>query len=705
MVKRAASSHLCWPVTKWPKPDQQPWDAAQCRTGQWGKRGRRARYRAISNRKVATGYGRWLAWLDSTKRLDPNQPPADRITPEAVAEYLDALAETNADATLLNRLQELREAAKIMDPARDWSWFGIFVIWIQDRQASCRAQRRLTVSARDLYRLGWRMMATAEAETTLLKAATRFRDGLIIAALAAHPLRRRNMAGLQLHEQLVRLAGQQLPGDDGEEGERWWINLTKDDTKNKKPIHSPWPKPLVPHLETYLATYRPALAGQRGRWAQPVGNALWVSRDGSPLSYERLYGCLVEHTLDAFGERVGPHRFRHAVATTIAIEDPENIDLAPQLLGNTEATMQFYYNLARTVDGARRFQSAILKLRDGTLVLPGGWGKEATGDTGNAADAPATGSTTAIPIPVAADWTEELQPRDLGDLTGQVFGRLAVVRRVGRSSRGRATWRVRCTGCVAEMTRPRDWLLTIRAPDTGCERCDELDRLKAEFLTGQTIGGGAVLAYIGLDRHDQHTWRVVCVCGAEAARATAHIRQTIRAGRIACRPCAQTREARAARRETVAPLRHVPTRKGRARVDMLGAVNGRLQVTGYAEPDPLTGQTMLLVTCEVCGPKDKPMQVGNFKRAARCMGCQGMRKDLTRRRFGQLEVLGFSHAENWKAHWQCRCDCGRTVALSTNALTQDHQQTCGQCRRGRRSGTAQGELPLAVGCTSRRMRD
>jgi hypothetical protein len=242
---------------------------------------------------------------------------------------------------------------------------------------------------------------------------------------------------------------------------------------------------------------------------------------------------------------------------------------------------------------------------------------------------------------------------------------------------------VRCTGCAAEITRPRDWLLAIRAPDTGCERCDELDRLKVEFLTGQTIGGGSVLACIGRDRHDQHTWRVRCACGSEAARTTAHVRQTIRAGRIACRPCAQTREARAARREAIAALRHMPTRTGPALGDMVGAVNGRLRVTGYAEPHPLTGQTMLLVTCEVCGPKDKPMQVNNFHRARRCFGCQGMRNDLTGRKFGKLEVLDFAHSRDWKAYWQCRCECGVSVELSTNALTWDQQKSCGRCPHGR----------------------
>jgi hypothetical protein len=117
---------------------------------------------------------------------------------------------------------------------------------------------------------------------------------------------------------------------------------------------------------------------------------------------------------------------------------------------------------------------------------------------------------------------------------------------------------------------------------------------------------------------------------------------------------------------------------------MVGQVNGRLKVLGYTEPHLITAQTILLVECQNldCGHR-KEMQVGNFKRAKRCTMCEGMRKDLTGLRSGKLEVIGFAYTEDWKAYWQCRCDCGEQVMLSTNDLTVDHQMSCGRCPRGR----------------------
>ena len=39
-----------------------------------------------SLRKHAAGYGRWLAWLAATGRLDPDAAPASRVTREAILE-------------------------------------------------------------------------------------------------------------------------------------------------------------------------------------------------------------------------------------------------------------------------------------------------------------------------------------------------------------------------------------------------------------------------------------------------------------------------------------------------------------------------------------------------------------------------------------------------------------------------------------------
>jgi integrase/recombinase XerD len=96
------------------------------------------------------------------------------------------------------------------------------------------------------------LMALAEAATDRRHRvnAVIFRDGLLIAALAHRPLRRRNWAGLRIGIELIPIDG------------RWWIVLRPRKVKNRKSARIPWPAELVPALEHYLKVYRPLLLGE-----------------------------------------------------------------------------------------------------------------------------------------------------------------------------------------------------------------------------------------------------------------------------------------------------------------------------------------------------------------------------------------------------------------------------------------------------------
>lgn len=665
-MRAASSARLCLPLAAWPEADRQLWETALRPASLLHGGGRRARYRAISNRRFEKGYGRWLAWLTQTGKLDPTSPPGMRITPEAVEAYLSDLMAVNAPSTLLSRLQELHDTAKVMAPGADWSWLRALSSWV--RLLPSPARPFLTVSSLDLYQLGIRLMETAEAEPTSLKAATRYRDGLIIAFLASDPIRLRNLSGLELHRTLVS------------HGDAWRLQVPADETKTRRPIEEPWTEALLPMLAVYLETYRPELMNQRGYWSKAIGNALWVSSDGSPLCAGRIHACIVQHTRAAFGERIGPHRFRHAAATSIAVEDPENVGIIPAVLGNSKAAAQRYYNLARTLDGARRVQAVVIGLRDGTLVFPD---EEDPYSSSLPTDEAGLAATKAIEPATAVPDVEikETNAEQLGDLTGQVFGRLKVLHRVARTAAGRPRWRVRCTGCDNQQDIRRDALLAIKAPGAGCKSCDHLDRLKQELLTDQSVGGGRVVDYAGRNRHRLHTWICRCRCGAESTRETGGLRWAIRAGSIACQHCRHLPAVAEARQRAPRPSEYQPTRPGRHRVNLIGAVNGRLKVVDTTKPDPITGQTMLLVECQACAYQ-KEMRVDSFRNAKRCTACQGMRKDLTGTRIGKLEVLGFAHStggQRAKAYWRCRCACGEIVVLSTSVVTSPRQRSSVRC--------------------------
>ncbi len=345
------------PLTEWPRADREGWEAALAPGDLLEAGGARARYALETNRKLVKNYGRWLTWLCRRGLLDDHTPPAERITAARVKAWVADMRTINASGTILARLQALYELAKVFDADRDWQWIRHIASRIRARHLPVRSKLGRMVSTADLLALGCTLMQEAPTQSTDRLRAMQFRDGLLIALLAARPLRLKNLTGLALELSLVR------------RGQEWWIIIPAEETKTHEPIEVPWPQALNSVLATYLATYRPILCRLRNRWTRPVGTALWVSTHGSPMGERALYDVIVGQTKTAFGRSVNPHLFRDCAATSIAIEDPEHVRMASQILGHrSAATTERYYNQARTIDAARRYQDFLIRLRQGTMM-------------------------------------------------------------------------------------------------------------------------------------------------------------------------------------------------------------------------------------------------------------------------------------------------------------------------------------------------
>ena len=90
-----------------------------------------------------------------------------------------------------------------------------------------------------------------------------YRDGLMIACLAYRPLRLANFISLELGHHLQR------------RGSGWWLEIPAAETKTRRAITLPFPEPVVPALERYLAYWRPQLAPP-GQASSPCP-ALWLT--------------------------------------------------------------------------------------------------------------------------------------------------------------------------------------------------------------------------------------------------------------------------------------------------------------------------------------------------------------------------------------------------------------------------------------------
>jgi integrase len=349
-----APERTCLPVRHWPEADRRLWVAA-CAPGDLldDEVGARAGHAPISNAKAAKGYGRWLNYVSRLAAETLSEPPAERITPDRVRAYVDSMiAIGNSTHTILARLQELGEVAKVMDLNRRWSFINDLASKIRARHRPARDKSNVRLS-NELVDLGFKLMECAGA-LSKLNAAIAYRDGLTIAFLALVPLRRRNLADLVLGLTLVR------------EGSSWIVAFSEDDTKTHAAFEVRLPAVLVAPLEAYLSTRRPILETSAGRWNRPIDGALWVSKDGSPMTQMALYDRIRARTKEHFGVALCPHLFRDAAATTLAIADPAHVRVAAPLLGHrTFATTERHYRQARAYEAHRSYLDVLSSLEEG----------------------------------------------------------------------------------------------------------------------------------------------------------------------------------------------------------------------------------------------------------------------------------------------------------------------------------------------------
>jgi integrase/recombinase XerD len=343
-----APERACLPMAQWPEADRRRWLGACAASDLLDDEvGARSSHAPISNAKAAKGYGRWLTHLSLAEPKASDEPPADRMTAERVGAYVSRLIEIgNSSQTILARLQELGEVAKVMDPNRDWSFVNRMASKVRARHRPARDKTNLRAS-NELVDLGFKLIREAK-DLEGLDAAITHRDGLLIGFLALIPLRRRNLADLVLEKTLVR------------EGAVWTVAFSEDDTKTDAPFEIGAPDVLRAPLETYLDKHRPVLMGRSGRWSRAVEGALWVSKDGSPMTQMALYDRIRARTKEHFAVSINPHLFRDAAATTMAIADPANVRLAAPLLGHrTFATTEKYYRQAHAQAAHRAFVEAL----------------------------------------------------------------------------------------------------------------------------------------------------------------------------------------------------------------------------------------------------------------------------------------------------------------------------------------------------------
>ncbi len=310
-----------------------------------------AAWRPATQTLILRAYGRWLGFLLNQGRLDPMVALADRVNEHLLRDYIARLQSQCLDATVTMYIEGLARALEIMAPDYDWPSLRRAAAHLR-RNMRRRKRKDLKVrSSRELFDLGLRLMDEADSVSTIAwKCAVWFRDGMLIALLAARPVRLKNLAALEIDRHIVRV------------GEHYRLLLSPDETKTHVYVDLPIDGMLADRLEHYLEEYRPILLNAN------QCQSVWITYDGRAMRPGAIYKAIVTRTHKAFGVAINPHIFRDCAATSLAIDDPAHVRVATTLLGHASlSSTNANYNQATTITAARKHIQTIMALRRGPI--------------------------------------------------------------------------------------------------------------------------------------------------------------------------------------------------------------------------------------------------------------------------------------------------------------------------------------------------
>ena len=160
-------------------------------------------------------------------------------------------------------------------------------------------------------------------------------------------MRLKNLANLVI--------GQHLTFD----GCAYGLKLSAAETKTGRPYIAAIPPELTPYSNDWLQVHRASsqlIATKKGQVGS-AGGHLWLNRWGRPMHSSAIRTQIEARTKEAFGTHVWPHLFRDCAVTELVDCAPEEIGIAPDLLGHADLqTTKKHYIHAVGMRAHARFQ-------------------------------------------------------------------------------------------------------------------------------------------------------------------------------------------------------------------------------------------------------------------------------------------------------------------------------------------------------------
>jgi integrase/recombinase XerD len=322
------------PVEEWPPPDRARFEGA-LQSGTIFESGGLARHWSpYTVNCAAKAYGHWLAYCRHAG-FRPRPVGAKMLT-GYVAEMK---ARKLSSVTIFGRVRDLGECLRVMRRSKDQDLVSSAVRQLRSQAKPERDRHSRLIAPSQLYYAGIGRMDRTWVDALRYRCrAMEFSDGLMMALLAAKPVRRKNLFGMQVGKHIQT------------RGNSYELKFEPGETKNQETIAAELPASLTAYIDHWLKAVRPFLIdGVSSRH-------FWVTSVGTAMAQDTGYARFCRATKDELNMRINLHLVRHIVATGVAIGAPEHIGILPYIMGHrTKAIAQEYYNLAGAITASDRF--------------------------------------------------------------------------------------------------------------------------------------------------------------------------------------------------------------------------------------------------------------------------------------------------------------------------------------------------------------
>jgi integrase len=344
----AANGHNPLPISEWPLLDREAW--ARANDGdEFSAGGIAAEWSPRSHKCALWAYGCYLGFLQRNDRLHSVIRVGHRLLTDDLRAFGYELSSRLAPLTVRWIFASLSMAIRAMDPSADRTLLIRIVSRLSLRAKSVRDIGGNLLPPKQLVAIGQSLMDQAENSPARSgwRRASLYRDGLLMNFLALCPLRPGAVSELQIGEHVMI------------DGTSVTVHLPPADRKKRRPENVPLTAELARRMLRYITHYRPMLPVPDRKHA----HALWISRNGQPLSCDAISKRVKERIGRRTGKRFTAHMFRHASATFIVDAAPERAPMIVGVLGHSGfRTAQRHYIKGQQHTAMRTYQKAALDL-------------------------------------------------------------------------------------------------------------------------------------------------------------------------------------------------------------------------------------------------------------------------------------------------------------------------------------------------------